>query len=110
MAANEKDTSKELLFYLLDAADRLETIQPDEIPNIDLYMDQVTTFMEEHLKSSCRHSDDKILTKTMINNYAKNNLMPPPEKKKYTREHIMLLIFIYYYKGFLEKDYEKDGV
>ena len=98
---NEKDTSKELLFYLLDAADRLETIQPDEIPNIDLYMDQVTTFMEEHLKSSCRHSDDKILTKTMINNYAKNNLMPPPEKKKYTREHIMLLIFIYYYKGFL---------
>ena len=41
MAANEKDTSKELLFYLLDAADRLETIQPDEIPNIDLYMDQV---------------------------------------------------------------------
>ena len=101
MAANEKDTSKELLFYLLDAADRLETIQPDEIPNIDLYMDQVTTFMEEHLKSSCRHSDDKILTKTMINNYAKNNLMPPPEKKKYTREHIMLLIFIYYYKGFL---------
>jgi hypothetical protein len=101
MATNDKDTGKELLFYLLDSVDRLETIQPDEIPNIDLYMDQVTTFMEEHLKNSCRHSDDKILTKTMINNYAKNNLMPPPEKKKYTREHIMLLIFIYYYKGFL---------
>ena len=101
MAANEKDTSKELLFYLLDAADRLETIQPDEIPNIDLYMDQVTTFMEEHLKSSCRHSDDKMLTKTMTNNYATNIRMPSAEKKNYIREHIMLLIFIYYYKGFL---------
>ena len=46
----------------------------DDIPNIDLYMDQVTTFMEEQLVSSKRYADDKILTKTMINNYAKNKL------------------------------------
>jgi hypothetical protein len=41
------------------------------------------------------------MTKTMINNYAKNNLLPAPIKKKYSREHVLMLIFIYYYKGIL---------
>ena len=98
---NNNDNGKELLFYLLDAVDSIDLIAPADIPNIDLYMDQVTTFMDEHLKQHRRRSEDKILTKTMINNYAKNNLLPPPEKKKYSREHLMLLIFIYYYKGIL---------
>ena len=71
----------------------------DELPELDLYMDQVTGFMEEHLSNSKRFEDDKILTKTMINNYAKNDLLPPPVKKKYSKEHVLMLIFIYYYKG-----------
>lgn len=79
----------------------LEHIQPDEIPSIDLYMDQVTTFMDEHLKTSKRYESDKILTKTMINNYAKNNLLPPPVKKKYSKDHMLLLIFIYYFKNIM---------
>ncbi|NLP35467.1 MAG: DUF1836 domain-containing protein [Clostridiales bacterium] len=64
-------------------------------------MDQVTTFMDEHLKSSKRFSEDKLLTKTMINNYTKNELLPPPIKKKYSKEHMYLLIFIYYFKNIL---------
>lgn len=76
-------------------------IRPEEIPTIELYMDQVTTFMDTHLASSKRNAEDKILTKTMINNYAKNNLLPPPTKKKYSRNHILMMIFIYYFKGFL---------
>jgi hypothetical protein len=64
-------------------------------------MDQVTTFMDRHLKSSKRYSEDKLLTKTMINNYTKNELLPPPNKKKYTKEHMFLLIFIYYFKNIL---------
>ena len=88
---------KELLSYLED----VDYIKADDIPNIDLYMDQVTTFMESHLRSTKRHEDDKIMTKTMINNYAKNDLLPPPEKKKYNKEHMMFLIFIYYLKNFL---------
>ena len=52
-------------------------------------------------KTVRRPKEDKILTKTMINNYAKNDLLPPPVKKKYTKEHMLLLIFIYYYKGIL---------
>ncbi len=80
---------------------RIDYIKPEEIPNIDLYMDQVTTFMDEHLKSSKRYEEDKLLTKTMINNYTKNNLLPPPDKKKYSKDHMLLLIFIYYFKNIL---------
>ena len=70
-------------------------------------MDQVTTFMDEHLQASNRHEDDKVLTKTMINNYAKNHLLPSPEKKKYSKEHVLLLIFIYYFKNLISiKDIE----
>lgn len=76
-------------------------VHPSIIPDIDLYMDQVTTFMDEHLSFSKRYDEDKILTKTMINNYAKNQLLPPPEKKKYSKDHILLLTFIYYYKNIL---------
>ena len=92
---------QDILSSILDSLDRIDYIRPQEIPNIDLYMDQVTTFMEEHLKSSKRYPEDKILTKTMINNYAKNHLLPPPDRKKYSKEHILLLIYIYYYKGIL---------
>ncbi len=94
--------TEDLLNSILGSLDRIAYIKSKDIPNIDLYMDQVTTFMESHLKSSTRHpGQDKILTKTMINNYAKNDLLPPPKKKKYTKDHVMLLIFIYYYKGIL---------
>ena len=86
---------------ILSSMEHADYIRSDEIPNIDLYMDQVTTFMEKHLAQTRRYSDDKILTKTMINNYAKNDLLPPPEKKKYNKEHMMFLIFIYYLKNIL---------
>ena len=87
-------TNAEYVRQIIDSLQRLDFIQPDEIPNIDLYMDQVTTFMDEHLSQEKRYEDDKILTKTMINNYTKNHLLPPPKKKKYSKEHMLLLIFI----------------
>ncbi|WP_346662821.1 DUF1836 domain-containing protein [uncultured Merdimonas sp.] len=99
--------TKDLLNSILSSISRIDYIRPGEIPNIDLYMDQVTTFMEEQLKRTKRHEDDKILTKTMINNYAKNNLLPPPVKKKYSKEHVLVMIFIYYFKNILSiKDIE----
>ncbi|GCA68223.1 hypothetical protein KGMB01110_26590 [Mediterraneibacter butyricigenes] len=96
-----KIDSKDLLNSILESLDHLNYIPLDEIPNIDLYMDQVTTFMEKGLSPTKRYEEDKILTKTMINNYAKNNLLPPPLKKKYSREHMIVLIFIYYFKNIL---------
>lgn len=86
---------------LLKRLAKMNYIKPGEIPNIDLYMDQVTTFMDEHLSDCKRREDDKILTKTMINNYTKNNLLPPPVKKKYSKEHLYVLTFIYYFKNIL---------
>lgn len=94
--------TEDLLNSILQSLDRIDYIKSEDIPNIDLYMDQVTTFMDGKLKDSTRYpGDDKILTKTMINNYAKNRLLPPPVKKKYSKEHVLILIFIYYYKGIM---------
>ncbi len=94
--------SEDLLQSILNSLDRIDYIRTQDIPDIELYMDQVTTFMGSRLKTSTRNPEnDKILTKTMINNYAKNDLLPPPIKKKYSKEHVLLLIFIYYYKGIL---------
>lgn len=87
---------------ILDSLDRIQFVKFEDMPNIDLYMDQVTTFMDEQLQSATRNpGNDKILTKTMINNYAKNDLLPPPVKKKYSRDHVMILTMIYYLKGVL---------
>lgn len=94
--------TEDLLNSILSSLDRAEHIKSEDIPNIDLYMDQVTTFMDKRLRSTLRNpEEDKILTKTMINNYAKNDLLPPPVKKKYSKDHIIMLIFIYYFKGIL---------
>ena len=94
--------TNDLINSIIDSFDRIEHIKSEDIPNIDLYMDQVTTFMDKKLRKYSRYPDkDKVMTKTMINNYAKNDLLPPPVKKKYSKEHVLVLIFIYYYKGIL---------
>ena len=93
--------SENILESIFASLDKLEYIKSAEIPNIDLYMDQVLTFMNSKLEWSKRYEDDKIMTKTMINNYAKNHLLPAPEKKKYSKEHLLVLMFIYYFKNIL---------
>lgn len=79
----------------------LNFIDPADVPSIELYMDQVTTFLEEKLNNNKRNEEEKTMTKTMINNYTKNDLLPPPNKKRYTKEHLILLIYIYYLKNLL---------
>ncbi len=94
--------TEDLLNSIMASFDRIDYIRSEDIPNIDLYMDQVTTFMDSHMREKTRNpEEDKILTKTMINNYAKNDLLPPPVKKKYSKEHMLVLIFIYYFKNIL---------
>ena len=97
MKLDKDDILKSILEHISD----LDYIKTADIPNIELYMDQVTTFMDSQMASSKRYPDDKVLTKTMINNYAKNHLLPSPNKKKYSKEHVLMLIFIYYFKSFL---------
>ncbi len=98
-----KMNTEEILNEIINKMQDIMKIRANDIPNIDLYMDQVTTFMDEKLRTTVRkgEAEENILTKTMINNYAKNDLLPPPVKKKYSREHMMVLIFVYYFKSFL---------
>lgn len=72
-----------------------EKIEEDTIPNLDLYMDQVITLFENKLSHTKRYEEDKLLTKTMINNYIKDKVLMPAVKKKYTKEHILLMILLY---------------
>ena len=66
----------------------------NELPEIDLYLDQVVGYLEQYLGQYNVSKEDKIITKTMINNYVKIGIMPAPEKKKYSRQHIAYLIVI----------------
>ena len=88
------------LNLILKQFSELDYVHPEDIPNIDLYVDQVTTFIESQLSSLKRDEDEKILTKTMINNYT-NHVLPSPDKKKYSKDHVLTLILIYYLKSFL---------
>lgn len=86
---------REALTSLIDEATKFDDIKSSDIPYIDLYMDQVTTIFEEKLSDLKRDPSEKILTKTMINNYAKDKILQPPVKKKYSHNHIILLNLIY---------------
>jgi len=86
---------------IIESVNFPETINLSDIPEIELYMDQVTTFIDDKLKTYKRNVNDKILTKTMINNYTKDKLLPPSNKKKYSKNHMILLILIYHLKSVL---------
>lgn len=70
-----------------------------DIPNIDLYMDQVIQLFERTFQETTRTEGETILTKTMINNYAKKKLFFPVTNKKYTKNHLILISLIYQLKG-----------
>lgn len=64
-----------------------------DLPEIDLYMDQVIALMEKYLTDN-QSQDSKLITPSMINNYVKLGIMPAPIKKKYSREHLAYLVII----------------
>lgn len=96
MSINEIEIKKILNDFL-----EHDLILPSDIPNIYLYMDQVTTFFDEKLAHFKRDEDDKIFTKTMINNYTNAKILFPSEKKKYNKHHLTILVWIYYLKQIL---------
>ena len=93
--------------FIKKILDDIDTFNIDDIPNIDLYMDQVTTYLNDKFANTKRHEDDKLMTKTMINNYVKSRLLPSPEKKKYTKDHMMVLIMIYFFKNIISINVNK---
>ena len=75
----------------------------DQLPDLELYMDQVLSLMERYL-GSYPGFDRKGLTASMVNNYVKLGVMPPPVKKRYTRAHLAQLIIICVLKSSLSID------
>ena len=83
---------------IIEAVMQDRDIRPDQVPALDLYMDQVLTLFNEGLRENKRHPEDKLLTKTMINNYSKEKLLMPVKGKKYTHQHIIQMLCIYQLK------------
>lgn len=84
---------------ILDAILFQKDFLSDDIPTIDLYMDQIMTLFDENLKQDKRYEEDKLLTKTMINNYSKAGLIKEVKGKKYTKEQILQMLIIYNLKN-----------
>ncbi len=74
-------------------------IEAESVPELDLYMDQIITLIENGLSCDRRNPQDKLLTKTMINNYSKDKLLQPIKGKKYSKEHVLMMLMIYYLKS-----------
>lgn len=73
----------------------------EELPNIDLYLDQVICYLEKYLLNYIESDNEKesnAITKSMINNYVKHNVIKPPVNKKYNREHLAYLFVIFILK------------
>lgn len=95
------DFNESSFFNIMEEIAQGGDISISDIPDIELYMDQVTTFIDNKLGYHKRNLKDKILTKTMINNYTKSKILLPSKNKRYNRQHMLLLILIYYLKQIL---------
>ena len=86
---------KEYMEYIKEEASKYFYIPTwQEIPNIELYLDQVVTLLEEYLRPFSLEPEDKVITKTMINNYVKQNIISAPVNKKYNKEQVAMLFVI----------------
>lgn len=85
---------QEKLIKWADELERYKTPDWDSLPDIDLYMDQVITWLERQMSIISSPHDDKSITPAMINNYVKSRVIPRPLNKKYTREHLCYMMAI----------------
>ncbi len=90
---NFEDIIKELHFT--------DEIKLSDIPNIDLYVEQMISFMEDNMKNVKRNEKDKLITKTMVGNYTRDGVLMPSKNKKYNKNHMIMLILIYNLKQIL---------
>lgn len=99
---NQEQINKDILNFRLP--------RWEDLPQIDLYMDQVVTLIEDELSLFPISSGEKIITPSMINNYVKLDLIPRPEKKRYNKTHLAYLITIIILKEVFTIQQIKDGI
>ena len=80
----------------IDAKDIIKYHCPrwEELPEIDLYVDQVVSILQKNLSLFAKDTENPIITSSMINNYVKKDILIPPIKKKYNKEHLAKLFVI----------------
>ena len=81
--------------------DKIRIIEKQELPDIDLYMDQVTGLLNDKLGNLEGEEKEAVLTKTMINNYVKSGVVDKPHRKRYSKDQLMQLILLYGLKNVL---------
>ena len=91
--------NKKLLENIIEKESQKSSLVSKDIPDLDLYMDQIMTLFETHLANNKKNEEDKLLTKTMINNYSKAKVITPVKGKKYTKEQILQMLIIYQLKN-----------
>lgn len=91
------DLKDETLRRAQELAD-FKLLASGDIPKIDLYMEQVTSLLEQEMGPNLRRKNESVFTNTMINNYSKEGVLPRPENKRYNRRHIITLIYIFLLK------------
>ena len=91
--------NKELLENIIEKESQKSSLVSKDIPDLDLYMDQIMTLFETHLANNKKNEEDKLLTKTMINNYSKAKVITPVKGKKYTKEQILQMLIIFQLKN-----------
>ena len=76
-------------------------LRPEDIPSIDLYLDQITCLTSDKLQEGSPRFFDRVLTKTMVNNYSKSGLLSPLHGKKYSKEQFLQILLVYSMKNTL---------
>lgn len=90
---------KDLLQNIVKDAINDVELKSEEIPTIDLYVDQILNLVAESTKKGSKRYHDRQLTKTMVNNYSKEGLLTPIKGKKYDKEQILQILLIYSLKS-----------
>ncbi|MCI8652240.1 MAG: DUF1836 domain-containing protein [Angelakisella sp.] len=85
---------KEQLRSLAQGMASAPRVCPEEIPDLEIYMDQLTTYLDRRLGFYNREADTPFVTKSMVNNYSKAKLLPPPLAKRYNCVHVMTLALV----------------
>ncbi len=82
----------------------------NELPDIELYMDQVVSLIDKHTAVFAENEEEKIITRTMINNYVKQKKIAPPKNKKYTRNHLAYFLVVGLLKKFMSLSEIAQGI
>lgn len=104
------DNIEKELIKLIEDISKYHIPRWGELPDIELYMDQVITFIEKNIRIFSDESSEKVITPSMVNNYVKLRLIPKPIKKRYNKVHLAYLIAISILKQVMTIEEIRDGI